>query len=349
MKLIMKYAEIKVNVQKWDFTHTFFILRAAHYLAEFENAAELRLNCADPGEAVRAEWNKYPGYAERRIIITFNHDMPDVPEFKSPEFALRINGKERLELGIPDIPGLTDFHVHSPLAYCSQNTEIEKVLKMEELSGVKHIHIAEHSGQLYCDAETYWNARFRWISRNPGVDRTELYRKMTAEQPGPIYGLELDIDEDLNVSDIPGIGGFRLGAVHFPGSGSTLTEWKENYMRHLDGLLAHGIHILAHPFRVFPRSCRIPAPEELFEPVAERLVKAGVAAEINFHANRPHPEFLELVLKKGGKVSFGTDTHNLYEAGYLKPHYELCKQLGIAGKLDQYLLSAESIKNNPER
>ncbi len=316
------------------------VLRAIHYVCEYHNAEELRLNCGVP-EDVLAEWQKSIDQKKRKINIICNSEMNDVPVFCNPDYKIRINGKDIVQLGIPEIPGLTDFHVHTHLAYCAENMDIVKTLELEKVSGVKHVNFAEHSGQLYSIPDVYWNNRFRWSERNPAEERTEEYRSLAASYPltDHFFGLELDVDEDSVASDVPGIGGFRLGAIHFLGKNLTFEEKKTDFMRRLDGLLASRIDILAHPFRVFLKGGE-PMPEDLFEPVAEKLVKANVAAEINFHTNRPQAEFVKLVLKKGGKISFGTDSHNLYEAGYLKPHYEFCKELDIAGKLDEILLSA---------
>jgi len=179
----------------------FMVLRAIHYLAEFHGVAELRLNCAVP-ENVTSEWKKSIDHDKRQINITLNSLSDDVPVFCFPDYAMRLNGKETVTLGIPDIPGLTDFHVHTPLAYCSENMDIAKALQMESLSGVKHVNFAEHSGQLYACPDVYWNNRFRWVERRQTEDRTGKYLQLA--QNNPMFGLELDVDEDAIVSDIQG-------------------------------------------------------------------------------------------------------------------------------------------------
>lgn len=336
----MKYAKLNIANPVWDTGQIFMVLRAVHYLAEFHQVTELRLNCTAPAQ-VQNDWQKSILRKKRMMNIVFDSATDDVPAFCFPDYKIQLNGKETVTLGIPEIPELTDFHVHTRLAYCSENMDVAKALELERLSGVKHVNFSEHSGQLYCIEHTYWNNLFHWSKRNAAEERTAEYRQLA--QGNSMFGLELDVDEDAVVSDIQGIGGFRLGAVHFLGSELSFEEKKCDFMRRLDGLLGYGIDILAHPFRVFSKG-GMPIPEDLFEPVAEKLVRADVAAEINFHTNRPQPEFVRLLLKKGGKISFGTDSHNLYEAGYLKPHYEFCKQLDIAGKLDSILFSAEGKK-----
>lgn len=273
--------------------------------------------------------------------------MQDIPAFTAPDFPVRLNGKQTIHIGIPDIPDLTDFHAHTQLAYCSENMDIAPAVRLEHLSKVKYVNFAEHSGQLYCTPEVYWNNKFVWNKRETCDDRSAAYIGLTrdAAAEGVSFGLELDVDENADVADIhdTSLAGFRLGAVHFLGKELSYDEKKQDFVRRLDSLITSGIDILAHPFRVFQKS-GLRVPEELFEIVAKKLVRAHIAAEINFHSNHPQPEFVKLLLKKGGRLSFGTDAHNLYEAGYLKPHYEFCKQLDIAGKLDEFLLSTSATR-----
>ena len=81
----------------------------------------------------------------------------------------------------------------------------------------------------------------------------------------------------------------------------------------------------------------LPEPPELYEPVAELLKQYGVAAEINFHQNEPRLEFFDLCLKKGVKLSLGSDSHNLYEVGFFLPHFRFLTELGVMGRLDEVL------------
>lgn len=338
----MIYAEIRKNTSEWNTKETFLLLRAFHYLAEFEHVQEIRLNVSEPPEEVCKVWQASLRLKKRDLTIRYDCPMSDVLAFAVPDLPMRIDGKRTVCLGIPDIPDLTDFHVHTFLAYCSENMDVAKALEMEHLSGVKYVNFSEHSGQLFCTPDVYWNNRFLWSRRDPADFRTQDYFSLAEKNAGAdhSFGLELDVDQDAVVSDVPGLSGFRVGAIHFLGKELSYEEKKLDFMRRLDGLLACGIDILAHPFRVFLKG-GVPIPEDLFEPVAEKIVRAHVAAELNFHTNRPQPEFVKLVLKKGGKISFGTDSHNLYEAGYLKPHYEFCRELGIAGKLDEILLNGK--------
>lgn len=334
--------QLRVENPEWSGCDAFLILRAMQYAAEFHQVTECLLSCPKPPVQVLKAWKLSLDRKKRVLNIRDSCTMEECPKFSAPDYLMLLDGQEILKLGIPDIPGLTDFHVHTELAYCSENMAVERALELEWASGVKLVNFAEHSGQLYCTPEIYWNNRFIWSKRDPVACRMQRYRELARNSAGMgrTFGLELDVDEEGHVSDVPGISGWRIGAIHFLGEKLSYEEKKTDFMRRLDALLNSRIDILAHPFRVFPKS-GLPVPEELFELVAEKLVRAHVAAEINFHANRPQPEFVKLVLKKGGKISFGTDSHNLYEAGYLKPHYEFCRELGIAGKLDEILLNGK--------
>lgn len=345
----MNYAEINAEYPEADTLQHFLLLRAVHYAAEFHQIQEVRFSFAEPSREITDIWQQSLNRKKREVKLVYQAAMPEVVKFSAPQYRFRLNGAENVQLGIPEIPELTDFHLHTRLAYCSENMDVAKAVELEHISGVRHVNFSEHSGQLYCPADTYWNNRFRWKERRMEEERTADYRALIHENAklDCSFGLELDVDADNTVSDIAGLKGFRLGAIHFLGNDLSFEEKKTDFMRRLDALLNAKIDILAHPFRVF-RKGGMPIPEDLFEPVAERIVRAGVAAEINFHSNQPQPEFVRLVLKKGGKISFGTDSHNLYEAGYLTAHYEFCKMLDIAGKLDSLLLNAKMKKTAKE-
>lgn len=250
-------------------------------------------------------------------------------------------------MAVEKVPGITDFHIHTRLAYCSENMDISKALEMAKLSNIETVTFVEHSGQLYFRAADYWPGRYVWRVRGtapecPVVRRMAEYREMIREEAEAgtfLHGFELDVDRNgdviLDEAD-RGLAQVRLGAVH---------HLAEKYDPHIavrqflfctEALLHYGVHVLAHPFRIFPWS-NLAKPKELYEPVAELLRRSGTAAEINFHQNDPEPEFFELCLKKGVKLALGSDSHNLYEVGFFLPHFRLLAELGVAGKLDEVL------------
>ena len=336
----IEHAEIHLLAPDWNGPLPHLILRAAHYLEEFRGVRQLFLDCPEVPPAVRKIWDDSLLLRKRSIRIYCEPTRHvDGRAFTSPDFMIYLSSGGDIPLGIPEIPELTDFHLHTRIAFCSENMDVAMSLELERLSGVKHVHFSEHSGQLFSSEQDYWGNRFRWRTREKCYDRTSQYEELIRTSSAALYGLELDVDEDDTVEDFrsPLLNGYRIGAIHFLGADLSFEEKKADYMRRLDALLAGRIDILAHPFRVFLKG-GLPIPEDLFEPVADRLTEAGVAAEINFHSNHPQPEFVNLLLKKGGKLSFGSDSHNLYEAGFLRPHYEFCREIGIAGRLDEILL-----------
>ncbi|MBS1370030.1 MAG: hypothetical protein HPZ91_08770 [Lentisphaeria bacterium] len=285
------------------------------------------------------------------------------PEFRRAPFEailaeLAADGSirtERCAMAVPEVPGVGDFHVHTRMAYCSENMDIPKALEMAKLSNVGTVAFTEHSGQLYFEAPDYWSGRYVWRTRGmtggcPVIRRMEGYEetlRQGARSGRFLHGFELDVDRNGDVA-LDGadrrLAQVRLGAVHHMAEKYDPHIASRQFLYCTESLLKYGVHILAHPFRIFAWS-GLPKAPELFEPVAELLRRYGAAAEINFHQNDPEPEFFELCLKKGVKLSLGSDSHNLYEVGFFLPHFRFLKKLGVAGRLDEVLFQfKENIK-----
>jgi len=277
------------------------------------------------------------------------------PEFCRPPFEAMVaeiaaDGTIRtktIPMAVDPVPGLTDFHVHTRLAYCSENMEIPKALEMAKLSNVETVAFVEHSGHLYFSRENYGAGRYVWRTRNtaPGctvVDRMPKYEETIreGEKSGRfLHGFELDVDRNGEVilEDVDRrLAQIRLGAVHHLAEKYDHHIANRQFMLCTESLLNYGVHILAHPFRIFAWA-GLSRPKELYEPVAELLRRSGTAAEINFHCNSPEPEFFELCLKKGVKLALGSDSHNCYEVGFFLPHFRLLAALGVMGRLDEVL------------
>lgn len=254
---------------------------------------------------------------------------------------------ERVPMAVEKLPGVTDFHVHTRMAYCCENMDIPKALRMAELSNIETVAFIEHSGQLYFDVDDYWAGRYVWKTRGkadgcPAVCRMPGYEETIREgrRSGAfLNGFELDVDRNgdiiLDESDRR-FAQVRLGAYHHMAEKYDAHIASRQFLFCTEALLKYGVHILAHPFRIFPWS-GMAKPKELYEPVAELLRRCGVAAEVNFHQNDPEPEFFEICLKKGVKIALGSDSHNLYEVGFFLPHFRFLAELGVAGRLDEVL------------
>ena len=341
----MNYAKINTKAFQWNDLIVFPLLRAAYFLHDFHDVHDIYTNLSKPPQEILDTYNESMIPRKRDVVFHWNSDVKDIVNFTAPLFPVSLNDKEVVEIGIPEIPNLTDFHLHTKFAYCNENMEIDKAFTLANQAGVKFLNFSEHSGHLYFSKDEYWNNKYLWQNRTNIEDKTLAYLNFAKENNSSnfAFGCELDVDNNNQVINVPNLLGFRVGAIHFLQSNLTYEAKVEEYLSKLDALLASSIDILAHPFRVFSNN-KYPLPKDIFNEVADKLVKNNVAVEINFHWNQPVPEFLELVIKKGGKISFGTDAHNLYEVGYFRPHYNLCKTLGIEGKLDELLLSSVNIK-----
>jgi len=287
-----------------------------------------------------------------RIRAAAGGTLPDFCDspFKTTVAEIAADGTIRtstVPMAVEPVPGLTDFHIHTRLAYCSENMDIPSALEMAKLSNVGTVAFVEHSGHLYFSEEDYRAGRYVWRTRDAAsgcavVNRMAEYEETVREgaKAGKfLHGFELDVDRNGEVileDRDRRLAQVRIGAVH---------HLAEKYDRHIanrqfllctEALLNYGVHILAHPFRIFAWA-GLPKPKELYEPVAELLRWSGTAAEINFHCNSPEPEFFDLCLKKGVKLALGSDSHNLYEVGFFLPHFRLLAELGVTGRLDEVL------------
>ncbi len=276
--------------------------------------------------------------------------VPDFEAFPFEYLVAEFDGGalphvERRALVEPELAAqVTDFHIHTSAAYCSENMRVDRALEMAKLSGLGGVSFAEHSGQLYFESDDYWNGRSVWRTRGTpegcrAIDRSDEYRAELRTPGCYRHGFELDVDRNgdvlLSEKERP-LAEVRLGAVHFLVNRSDPREASREFLFYTESLLKYGVDILAHPFRIFAWA-GLEKPAELFAPVADLLAHYGVAAEVNFHQNQPEHEFFDLCLRKGVKLSLGSDSHNLYEVGFFLPHFRFLRELGVAGKLDEVI------------
>ncbi len=367
-----------------------FYLRAIHYAGSFLSADLLVIE-GNPGDTeelyrfIPDSLNKrkihlptfFRNGADRGVtpevresLCPPGNDAPDpeeilrsagpLPDFSAREHEIRLlewNGTGLVSARnismVPErIPGLTDFHIHTPFAYCSENMNVPDALRMANASNVDSIQFSEHSGQLYFSAADYWPGHALWKDRGTGAgfpvrnrmdDFLAMIRK-EREHHEFRFGFELDVDADGNILLEDRIReqctGYRLGAVHFLENGKDYELAKKEFLFRTEALLKSGIEILAHPFRVFRRK-GFPIPQELFEPVSDLLRQYGTAAEINYHTNDPEEEFFVSCAKKGVKISLGSDSHNLYETAFFLPHIDFLKKLDLFRNADEILLTPD--------
>jgi len=255
----------------------------------------------------------------------------------------------RHQLRLPEQLGLVDTHVHTQFAYCGENVSIERDLAFADVFGLRGLRVTEHSGQLYFNADTFWNARFldQGVRAAKADDRRmDAYFDALRDAGCPDNAIGLEVDCDAHGRAVL-LEKDRTRATFFNGAIHYLPELRkpdrdlhraeDEYLAVLGPFLATGIDVLAHPFRVFRRA-KAPVPERLFRPVIELLRAVGVAAEINFHSQEPSADFVTMCLENGVKLALGSDAHNLYEIGELWPHLRLLEACGFNGDLDDILV-----------
>jgi histidinol phosphatase-like PHP family hydrolase len=242
------------------------------------------------------------------------------------------------------VAGLADVHCHSEYAYCASTVNARDDIALARALGLGRLCLTEHAFQLYFDRKEAWS--FRWQSDEAlvkralesGGGRMPEYRRFAQSFRSDFVrlGLEVDLCSDgrllLDPRDAAGWD-VIVGAVHaIPGfkKGETAqAEAERLFMEATEKLLAQPIHVLAHPFRFF-RVAGLLEPAHLRGWLLDRLVRRGVAAEINFHINENDPAFFRECVRRGVRIALGTDSHDLAQVAELHPHLEVLKRAGVS-------------------
>ncbi len=256
---------------------------------------------------------------------------------------------ERQTLAMPASYGLIDLHSHTHLAYCAEDVQIERSAAVAHATGLRGLALTEHSGHLYFNRGDFRSGRLcdGGIASAQSVDeRVESFFQQVRQfaPPLPIYlGMEIDVDfrgQLIIRPDHAEALDWKVGAIHFlPADAQGSDEAFVAGFRDLtEKLCGSGIDALAHPFRIFRRQKR-DVPQTLYPWLLDVLKRSGVAAEINFHTNEPHPSFVRMCLESGVPLTFGSDSHALWEVGEFFGHLRLLEQLGVHGDPSRYLAS----------
>ena len=255
----------------------------------------------------------------------------------------------RHQLAMPAELSLVDRHVHTQLAYCSENMDVAKAIELAYDFGLAGIGFSEHSGQLTFPRQDYWQGAWAWRGLDgaqPKDNRIAAYLELKRQyqRDGVTFGIEADVDYEGNLVLEAGLReqfDHVLGAIHRTPSLGTpppdRDKLEEEFRAVLAQVLACGVDVLAHPFRLFRRAGYEP-PEELFAPTAEHLREHGTAMELNYHTNQPPVAFVRLCLERDVKISLGSDAHNLYEVGEFADHLQVLRDAGFDGDLSDILL-----------
>jgi histidinol phosphatase-like PHP family hydrolase len=251
---------------------------------------------------------------------------------------------EQRRLSLEHLPVLVDTHVHTELAYCAQDITAAAAIERARTFGLAGLYLTEHAPQLYCRGEDFWSGRH---IRQPQCWRRAEHSRMgdfrRAVEPlrGDFVriGLEVELDrdgrltlheEDRQWADL------IVGAIHFlrrdddPDALSD-AELAREVMRTNEAILARGVDVLAHPWRLF-RSRGRRSPAELYGDLADMLAATGTAAEMNLHNSYPDPAFFAECIRRGVKVALASDAHELWEVALLAAHVEMLRH--AAGRQD---------------
>jgi len=258
------------------------------------------------------------------------------------------------QLKIPEQPGLVDCHIHTQLAYCSENMDIEKTLRLARVLGLGGVIFTEHSSQLYFTQKQIENKLFFTKGLKAAAfkdDRMSKYFKALkkANIPSKAIGMEIDCDHQGRLilkNKHAGKVKFKMAAIH------NLEEFSEyqpdqqkaydEFLDKTEKFLQAGAKVLAHPFRVFSKTNQI-LDSSFYLSLAELLKKYSAAAELNFNHQRPRREFTKICLAQGVKISLGSDCHNLCQVGELNPHLDFLADCGFNGDLKD-ILTKENLK-----
>ncbi len=247
-----------------------------------------------------------------------------------------VRKREQIPFRLPGVPGLCDFHVHTPLAYCQENLELGAIFELARIAGAEFA-LSEHSCQLYFSREDCRKSlsggswRRGDCARRRRMDDYFLLWRDAARLGRFHRSFELDVADDGACVIEPADrrrAELTLGAVHQLDTAPDPRRARTEFLFRCESLLRSGVTILAHPFRVFVWS-GMAVPEDLFAPLVALLKRYGAAAELNFHKYAPSPEFALLCARSGVKLSLGSDAHNLHEVAALHPHLHFLHELGL--------------------
>jgi len=325
------------------------------YPFNLTNATEVMRAYERAGVMLSVSAHYHPGIAAQGVNGVSYLTCPALCEAPFRFVRLSVRGRSfvarEVALHVEPAPPLWDYHVHTHYAYCKDDVTATSALERAQALGVAGVCLTEHAGQLYLSPEDYWSDRFRedagLIPRERAArrDRMRRFREEMQLLRSPRVGvgleLELDANDELTLLDEDREGwDVLIGAAHTLRSirrgSSDPHEVARDFMADTECLCSLGVHILAHPFRVFRRA-KLPVPIELCRPVAELLATYGVAAEVNYHTNEPDPRFFELCLERGVKIALGSDSHALWEVGDLRPHLRLLEGIVGEGELGRVL------------
>jgi len=245
------------------------------------------------------------------------------------------------DMRLPSELGLVDRHVHTQLAYCSENMDAARILNLYKDLGLAGVVFTEHSGQLYFEDNPFWTGecyKNGLAGLNKKHNRMEQYFDLMKQNNVPKKSIGLEVDFDyagramIKPEDRQRVG-FLIGSIHkLAEMWKETIDWgavKQEYLFRTEEILKSGVSVLAHPFRMFHRNgSRLPV--DLYEKVIKLLKQYNTAAEVNFHSQEAEFEFVKLCVESGVRLSLSSDCHNMYELGELWPHLKMLEKAGVS-------------------
>lgn len=195
---------------------------------------------------------------------------------------------------------------------------MERVLEEAQSRGLEAVAVTDHGPGLSVGAEA---PKFLHLLRE--------VRRMREENGFEILaGVESNITPDgaldLGKEVLEKLDLVTAG-VHYLDSKDCKTQAVE-YLRAVRGAL-RSFRILVHPL-YYNKSLLPWIPREEVEEFTEELAEAGVAVELNSKYHAPDKEFLRECLRRGVKLSIGTDAHHAQEIGAVDWQLSLLRRLG---------------------
>ena len=244
---------------------------------------------------------------------------------------------------MPPALGLVDRHVHTQLAYCSENMNVSSVMKLYRDLGLAGVIFTEHTGQLYFDKESFFGGSCYVNGLDGAEEKNNRMRQYfdlmkLNNVPAESIGLEMDFDYQNRpmITDTDKSGAkFFIGSIHklaeLRKDNIDMAEVYREFLSRTEVIIKSGVDVLAHPFRLFVRGGLRPNPA-IFDKIVELLKENKTAVEINFHTQEPDIEFVEKCVNSGVKLCLSSDSHNMYELGELWPHLKMLEKIGVSDK-----------------
>lgn len=242
-----------------------------------------------------------------------------------------------------------DNHVHTCYGYCAEKNMLPSS-SIEIAEQVDYgICLVEHTGQLYVGSEDFWTGNFvnyPEIIHDSDADRMDEYIGFITDYRSDNVktGMEVDLDKNGNLTILDkhkDCWDILIGAVHFFPK-YFKDDMESGFMWAVERYANSDVDILAHPFRTL-RHKGFNVGKRLYKQVVDLLRDKNIAVEINYHNNEPDADFFKMCLDNDIKISFGSDSHSLYEVCRLQQHIILLESIAGEKNLDNIIFKHKDL------